>query len=361
MNKHTRLAVTLLFAVLLIFTSGFTQSYFGTSVSSDNSSETVEIIRKLDADENGTFIFESSSGLYGIADSNNTVVAAPEWSLIKFTEGQYCIASKYIGETLLTGCIDYDGNISVPFIYSGIKQYRFDGITVYAAKSDSDDSYVLYDEDFNPLFMRSWDSCSVSDNSITLSDDTGTFVYTGGEKCLIFKRADVNGSVFGTSFQLSVYSRLLLSKLDCNMLESMVSDISDYMEYALTDDKSYISGFNTNGFLSMYPEDEKIISRSLTGISDIFILAEKNENGEQYYTATVSVETDIEYTDDSGAFRTAENQCQAVLKFVQHESELTAVSGTFTKSVPDYTAEVDNTDTENDITDNPEILPDLPE
>ena len=74
------------------------------------------MISSIDSDSSGNRIFRENSGLFGIIDSNDRIIVAPEWLDLKFTDGNMCIAKQRIDGNLLIGCIDYEGNISVPFI-----------------------------------------------------------------------------------------------------------------------------------------------------------------------------------------------------------------------------------------------------
>ncbi|MDE6101855.1 MAG: WG repeat-containing protein, partial [Ruminococcus sp.] len=82
------------------------------------------MINSLASDSSGNRIFSDSNGLFGIIDSNDRIIVAPEWLDLKFTDGSLCIAKQRTDGNLLVGCIDYEGNISVPFIYQNIEHHQ---------------------------------------------------------------------------------------------------------------------------------------------------------------------------------------------------------------------------------------------
>ena len=106
MNKHTKIVISVLFAVIILLSVGITRFYINNiSYDTESNGTDIEIIRKIDEDEAGNRIFEDASGLYGIADINDRVIVSPEWTELEFTEKNVCIASKRIGGRMLTGVI----------------------------------------------------------------------------------------------------------------------------------------------------------------------------------------------------------------------------------------------------------------
>lgn len=342
MNKHTKLLVSVLVVVIIILAVGIARFYLSVSGNTGSSNETTNIIRKLDIDDNGNRIYEGEGGLYGVVDSNDRVIVAPEWTELSFADGSCCIASKRIGGRLLSGCIDYEGNIVVPFIYRNIIAHEADGFVFYTAESDSDDSCVVYDSGFKPYFMEAWEECSVNDNTLSLSDGISTFSYTFGENGLICSSADVSGQALGCSFTMNLYSRVLLSKLSCDMLEKISDGVSDYLTFAYTGDKMALpSSSQQPAFSMLFPEDSRIITRKLLGVSDIFIYSEKSEGDNRVYAVSVVADTEISYIGTDEALKTLTDEYKAVVRFeISDYGKVSMVSGSFIKPEPDYPVEI---------------------
>lgn len=341
MNKHTKLLVSVLFVVIIILAVGIARFYMSVSGNTGSSNETTQIIRKLDIDDSGNRIYEGEGSLYGVVDSNDRVIVAPEWAELSFADGSCCIASKRIGGRLLTGCIDYEGNIVVPFIYRNITPHESDGFVFYTAEADSDGSCVVYDSSFKPCFMEAWEDCSVTDEVLTLSDGSNSFTYTYGENGLVCSRADVTGQALGCGFTMNLYSRVLLSKLSCDMLENISDGVSDYLTFAYTGDRTALPSSAQQPVLAMlFPEDSRIITRKLLGVSDIFIYSEKTEGNKKYYAVSVVADTEISYIGSDDALKTLTDKYKAVIRFeISDYGKVTMMSGSFIKPEPDYPAE----------------------
>ncbi len=340
MSRHIKIVVAVLLAAVIILAVGIIRFYSDVSKNTGSSNNTEEIIRKLDIDADGNRIFEGSGSFYGVVDANDKVIVSPEWAELTFAGDGFCIASKRINGKLLTGCIDYEGNIAVPFIYRNIIEKSSDEFRFYIAESESDGSYVLYDTDFNPCFMRGWESCEVNGNELTLADGESTFTYAYGENGLQCKEAVIIDRTLERRYELNIISRVILSKLDCIMLDKASDCVSAYMTYAYKGDgkklRQYTEGGGLKGFSQMFPEDERITSKKLLGISDVFIYSEKSDADNDYYCASVIADTQIKYTDENGDPQTLRDEYKAVIRFSASETDIMPVSGSFVKAEPDY-------------------------
>lgn len=349
MNKHIKLVVSVLFVVIIILAIGITRFYVNISTDTSNGSADTEIIRKLDFDSNGNRIFEGENSLYGIVDSSDKVIVSPEWAELSFADSNICIAAKRIGNRLLTGCIDYEGNITVPFIFRNINKHETDGFIFYIAESDSNNSCVIYNSDFTPYFMRSWESSTFEDDTLTLKCNNNTFKYSCSSSGFICQQADVSGDVLGVPFNLNIYSRVLLSNLDCSMLSTISDETADYLEFAFTGETQLLDNLSVNGsavgFTELFPEDRKIISKKLLSISDIFIYMEKSSSETQNYVVSVIANTEITYHDEeSDEIKTIQGEYKAMIRFSQSIFGLTAIYGGFVKPAPDYPLSDSNSD-----------------
>lgn len=332
--------VSVLFVVIVILSIGIYSFHASISGNTGDNSTPAEITRKLDVDDEKNRIFEGDGSLYGVVDQNDKVIVEAEWTELEFAGKGLCIASKRIGGRLLTGCIDYEGNIVVPFIYRNINKHINEDYSLYIAEADSDGSCVLYDESFTPLFTQAWDSCSVNGNELTLASGSDTFTYSFGENGLICKSADVSGEALGCGFNMNINSRVLLSKLGSSELKYIAKGVSDYLEYAYTGDYLVWQKLSQSGsgtvFTELFPDDEKITSKRLLNISDIFIYSEKTESGAQYYAVSVIAETRISYIDESDRRFSITDEYKAVVRFAESSSGLSTVSGGFIQPEPDY-------------------------
>lgn len=325
--------------------------YSDTTQSTGNNNFQTDIIKTLETDENGNIIFTDNSGLSGIADRNNRIIVAPEWNEIKFTGNNICTARQRIDDRLLTGCIDYEGNIKVPFIYNSMDRYEKDGFIFYIAVS-GDNSCVVYDRNFMPCFRKSWKNYTLSEENdeISFKTDSATYGYAINENGFRLKSAEIVGKTLGRSYVLSIYSRILLSKLSVSMLEKITDITGKYIEYAYTGNDVILDDITNggrSGFTQLFPEDHRILSKKLINISDIFMYSVRSDDDTPHYAVSVTADTEIEYSDETSGKNTLRGEYTAVIEFSGYSvNDLMAVSGNFTPEEPEYPQpdDTENTD-----------------
>lgn len=339
MNKRTRLIVSVLFVAIIVLAAAIVRFYVNVPDNMQNDSNQAEIVNITEKDGSGSFIFNDGNGNFGISD-NVRITASPEWQEIRFADGGRCIATKKISGEILSGCIDYEGNVVMPFIYRNITKYIVNNLTVYCAESSVDNAYVLYNQNFMPFFRCSWDTVDFGINEITIADDNGTYVFSAEADGLIFKSASVSGEVMGCPYNLNIYSRVLLSKLSPSMIEKMTADAEKYLEYAYTGNEDMITEISSgkhSAFIPAFKNDQNIISRKLLEISDIHIYSVSSDDGIPHYDVSVNADTEIVYYDEYGTRNSLYDNYRIAVNFSgSSESDLCAVSGKFELSSPVY-------------------------
>ena len=344
MNKHMRLVASVLFIVIILLAIAITRFYSDTSQKTGGGNTQTDIVRRLSDDGNGNRIFEDSSGLYGVVDQNDNIIIPAEWLELSFTGSDLCMASKRIGGKLLTGCVDYDGNVAVPCIFRNITRHQSGNFVFYIADSDLDGTCVVYSENFVPCFPRSWTSCSLSGDSLTMTSSTGSYSYTVTDSGFSFDSAAINGEALGCSYKLDIFSKLMLQKLDIAMLEDMSSAVAHYLEFAYTGNGDYISAVRTGGrpvFTTLFPEDKRIITKRLENISSVSIYSIRSEEEVPRYSIAVVADTELTYLlepdKEDSKVGTIHDKYKAVIEFSgSSANDLVAISGNFTESSPEY-------------------------
>ena len=330
----------MLFIVLIILAAGITRFYLNVPSNTADKSSQTEIVRKLSGDGSGHFIFCGSDGKYGITDSDDRISAAPEWDSLRFAEDGLCIASSHFGKDKLFGCIDCEGNAVIPFIYSSVEQLGSGDHVLYKAQSASDGSIVLYDSSFSPCFRNVWEKCSAKDSTLTLSDKVGTYTFSAAGDSLIFTGASVSGKVLNCAYTADISSKVLLAKLNVPMLENMTDCAGKYIDYAFSgndDILSEITSGSRSGFSPLFPDDHKLLSKKLMGISDVHIYSIRSQNGTPCYEVSFSADTEVSYSDESGSPKTLRGKYRGSVGFSGwSEHDLRAVSGKFENVSPDY-------------------------
>lgn len=117
---------------------------------------------------------DETTGLYGLADADGKVIAAAEWKKLYFIGENGVAAVKQIGSELVTGVLDQEGNVIVPFVYQDLSYVNEEIIVGWLLHEDS---YFLYDRFFHNLTPCAWNAYILKDSLLTLQRETDTFVY----------------------------------------------------------------------------------------------------------------------------------------------------------------------------------------
>ena len=341
MNKRTRLIVSLLFVVLIIVAVAITRFYLNVPKDPAINGGNDNIEEVISTNSEGYSIIADSAGMCGIAHSGR-ISAVPEWESLSFAGDYFCIASKKIGDSLKYGCIDFDGNAVVPFVYRKIEKIIMGGSDFYCAQAESDNSCVVYNSDFVPCFSKSWQKCDFTEEELRLSSKNGSYAYIMSSEGLLFKNANYSGSMMNRPYELNIYSRVLLSKLTPTMIEEMLHFTEIYVEYAFrkNDDEISSTGVDMRNYSALFSDSQEIVSKRLTAIPEIHIYNVGSENGAALYEVSVSADTEILYTAENGKTERCTNTVTASVRFRgSYETNLEAVSGSFEPQVPDYPQE----------------------
>ncbi len=347
MNKQTRLVVSFLFIVVIILAAAITHFYLSVPDNTDKKSNQTEIAHRYSSDGDGNYIFSDNYGRYGAADSDDRVLIAPEWDELRFASRSRCIAARKMNGTLLYGCVDFEGNTVVPLIYTKIEKLSPGSRTYYTAWS-TDGRLVLYDQSFKPCFRRTWSSCTAGDGVIVLEDGGGTYTFTAGSGGLLFDGAAYSGEACGCPYSLDVTSKVMLAKLTVPMIEDMSEITEKYIEYAFSGDDELLSGITSGsraGFTTLFPDDHRLLSKKLIGISDVHIYSVKGRDDTPCFETSFRADTEITYTDENGERKTLRGKYKAAVGFSgSSENDLRALSGRFEQDAPDYPEPEDKTE-----------------
>ena len=337
MNKHVRLLASVLFIVIIVLAAAITRFNSDSAKISVSSAEQPAVERIIDTSSDGSRIFKDSSGLTGIIDSSDRVVVYPEWNDIRFTQSSMCIAEKRIKSKLLYGCIDYEGNITVPFVYSSIEPVKFPNRTLYFAKAADNGSYAVYDLNFSPCFAETWRSFKTSGDNLTLSTENGSYLYAVKEDGLIFREATVDGFVMQKKFPFSfeLKKEKYLAKLTPQILEAISRDIKKYVEFAFSGGTEFPELSESSQIETLFP-NETGLSCSLKKLSDILVTHVSSDGDTIKAEVSLTVETDVNYTANGRPVQLHE-KCRADLAFSGSTSaDFHIISGKFSNKKPNY-------------------------
>ncbi|MBQ8687170.1 MAG: WG repeat-containing protein [Ruminococcus sp.] len=227
MNKHTRLLVVVLFVILILLASAITMFYL--DVNKDTHGGNTEPARtELSGSNAASHVFQDENGRYGLTDDNGNIILEAEWTELSGI-GNRCFAAKLVTNAkTLTGIIDNEGNVVVPFAYKSMERLTD---FLYAGQLEADGKYFFYDADFQLLLPDAWDSYSLVDETLRLEKDGDTFIYgLGAELSLI--EIDLPRRIRPVSFTLQTRDAQVLRKAErsdwCEVADCMLAYLDAY-------------------------------------------------------------------------------------------------------------------------------------
>ncbi|MGN1404354.1 MAG: hypothetical protein ACI4XB_08535 [Ruminococcus sp.] len=197
MNKHAKLVVGLLVAVLVVLviaTISFSVDISKNSGTSQSSTGDTVI------NSNGNEIIQDDNHLYGVADAAGNTLIEPEWEQLHFIGTEYLAAAKETAEGRRIGVLDLDGNVVAPFVYADAHALT---PSYYLATFANSEQVVLYDSGFRPVDAAVWDSYSWESQLLTLKKGEDTFLFTLENDALTLTRADMARTSEEVSFTVS--------------------------------------------------------------------------------------------------------------------------------------------------------------
>ena len=341
MNKRTRLIVSLLFIGIIVLAVAITRFYSRTEKSADSSKSQNDIVKRLNFDSSGNRAFKNDEGLVGIFDSSERIIVYPEWKSIKFTNNKdICIASKDIHDKELYGCIDYEGNIVVPFVYSNIDLKSSAERVFYIADTADKKSSVVYNSNFDPCFSRAWDSCEYESGELTVKEGNDSYVYLVKNSVFIFKKATVNGNVLDLPYTVEVNA----SGLTVPMIKKINEYIGKYVGFVYERDPkeaekllSEMKVSSNDKISGLFPDEKKVTSKKLIGLSDITVTSAPSSGKLPQYMVTLKALTGITYKNEENKPKRLKGEYEAVIMFTgSSEDDLKMISGYFIDEKPDY-------------------------
>ncbi|MGN0591940.1 MAG: WG repeat-containing protein [Ruminococcus sp.] len=228
MNKHTRLLVVVLFAILILLAAAITMFYIDVNKDSKGSSTAVSDTAAYSDKKNKSHIFQDENGLYGLMDENGNIILEAEWTALS-PIGNRCFMAKLQTRTQdLVGIIDNEGDIVVPFAYRNIEQLTD---FLYAAQLDADGKYFFYDADFHLLLSEAWDEYARIDETLHLQKDGDTFIYGLGATLELIE-VDLSRRIRPISFTLQIKDEQLLRIMNrsdwCDMADMLIAYLDAY-------------------------------------------------------------------------------------------------------------------------------------
>ncbi|MBQ7013706.1 MAG: hypothetical protein IJN11_07325 [Oscillospiraceae bacterium] len=244
MSNQAKLLISVLFIIAILLGIGLTRFYFNVSGNTDNTSDEERIVEVGKTFSNGMQSFTSSNGLYGLIDEERNIVVEPEWIEILEVTDKMVLVSRRTHGKLQIGGIDYEENVTLPFVFRSIEPV---GNHYYIGILSEDDSCVIYHSDFTAAFQDSWTTAQFENDILQLQRDGSFFSYYIGDEAAVpqFRKARMQCRIAGLPLEWSVSNQTYLSELNDTDLIRINNVVPQYIDMLISNDFSELSQLTT--------------------------------------------------------------------------------------------------------------------
>lgn len=190
MHRKGKWLFVILLCLILFFTVAVIRFYSGRTNAPTEQEKT--LYADTQTEEVCSIFQDETTGLYGLADADGRVIATAEWKKLYFIGDNGVAAVKQIGSELVTGVLDQEGNVIVPFVYQDLSYVNEEIIVGWLLHEDL---YFLYDRFFHDLTPCAWNAYILKDSLLTLQRGTDTFVYQQTEDGIALRSFDLQRSI----------------------------------------------------------------------------------------------------------------------------------------------------------------------
>lgn len=245
MSNQAKFLISLLFIAIIILCAGLTRFYFDVTKNTGYTNDGEEIDALVKTYGNGMQVFASAGGYYGLLDAEGTVVIEPEWMEILTVTENMALVSRKIQDEVLIGGIDFEENVVLPFVFRSMQQIHD---TYYIGTAAEDESCIIYNMDFEPVFQNSWDSAEYDNGMLLLEKDGCLFAYYIAEEEPIFRKAQMSCMVGEHELEWNIANRIYLSELSPDDLLRINHCVTSYIEMLLHNDFSQLTSISASEY-----------------------------------------------------------------------------------------------------------------
>ncbi len=227
MNSQTKFLISMLFIVVIILCVVLTRFYFDVTKNTENSTREnrVESVVRSFGDIQ---VFRSDGGSYGLLNADLSVLVEPDWLEILDVTEKLVLVSARMDNQVLTGGIDYEENIILPFVFRSFQDLG-DGWHLGTVAEDG--RCIVYDKNYQPVFQESFVSVTYENHVMTLRNETEQFVYDMTDSVPVLQSAEFGFPVSDTlSLNWKISNRFYLLSLSAADLRRINQIAADYLQ-----------------------------------------------------------------------------------------------------------------------------------
>lgn len=324
MSSHAKFLISLLFIAIIILCAGLTRFYFDVTKNTGNVDDGERIDTLVRTYENGMQVFESTNGYYGLLNADGAVILEPEWMEILTVTENMVLVSRRIQDDVLIGGVDFEENVVLPFVFRSMERITD---THYIARAHEDESCIIYNASFEPLFQNSWDDASYDNGMLLLEKDGCLFSYYIAEEEPIFRKAQLSCMIDTLALEWNVANRIYLSDLTVDELLRINHCVTAYIAILRNNDFSQLGAIAEAEYVTGLSKMNCFEGFSFESISEFSFACTDQEKKIYDYSFTIAYdaerpepETTEETTDTTEPEGEVEQSVRVCLSFRRNAS-----------------------------------------
>lgn len=253
MKWYIKLLIVILSGLLVLMAVILVRFYLDVNNKNDQMLLSQGIIKEANIEKNDYKLFRDDNGKFGIMDSDECQIIEPQWDNIYLLNSNRFVVQMNFNETVKMGIIDSDENHISPFVYG---KFQSIGDEFIAGYFSDEDGFSLFDTSGNILLYEKWIDYKYCDDSITLMNEYGEFIYINDSGMLSCKEIDLNRSTGNFNVKMCIDSERIINELTIKKLNSIFDISCVYVDFLtseevdiknITNDK-YFSSLASNNF-----------------------------------------------------------------------------------------------------------------
>ncbi len=249
MSNQAKLLISALFIVAIVLCIGLTRFYFDVTKNTDSVNDEDRVASIVERYSSGMQVFESTNGFYGILDAEGSIVVEPEWMEVLAVTSDTALVSRRIQDEVLIGGIDYEENVVLPFAFRSMIPVND---AYYIGVVAEDESCIIYNADFEPVFQNAWTSAEYDSGVLALEKEGCFFSYylLDASAAPVFRRARMQCSIGGEPLSWSISNKTVLSEFDAEDLLRINAIVPAYIDMLIENDFSELASISSADYLA---------------------------------------------------------------------------------------------------------------
>lgn len=284
MSNQAKFLISLLFIAVIVLCAGLTRFYFDVTKNTDPIDAEANVSSIVRTCDNGMRIFESVSGCYGLLDADGAVIIEPEWMEILNVTDTMALVSKRMQDEVLIGGIDFEENVVFPFVFHSMQRITD---RYYIGTVAEDESCIIYNTAFEPMFQNSWESADYENGMLALKKDGCKFSYYIAEEEPIFRKAQMQCLVGEEVLNWNISNRIYLSELTAEELLRINTCVESYISMLIRNDFTELSTISATDYFSGLSKLDCFAGFTFDAVEDFSFSASDREKHQYDYAFTI--------------------------------------------------------------------------